>query len=574
MPRVLKTGDVITFGVPIERGSDKFIPHEVRAKLTWEGSTYVSYCRMLPLFSNREADRVHLSDDRYQDKPVTYRVPDDSDVEDDYEIENEDEDGDEMSYSKDILEQNNFRPARTSEFTVELISNPEASTGSSDAGNSFRSMRIVDLTSDEMTATTATTVDTAEIAETSCSEPPEEEPATKRTSKTEETPVPGAYMDYSDDDADDDFDPTSQSPHKEPASDDSLMTDDSDSSSSSDAGSEDDSEALFAYENGPFTVEVEDQIVECDELPEFDDFSSHMGPISEFGNPWVSSAPSSPAAADDQPAEETSGEHTDSRLESEPPLHTTSNTMPSLPSFKEGFEKVVAPRQAPMSSTAEVLGPMTGKTEFFSARDQNRRNLGIPNPPQLRIADFLTQDQAQAQPIVPSNGFVMGREELRQVPVAPSAEVQASRDLLIQAAKAEAEKMLVESRAKSQPAEPMRMETKPAPATVAPSAVATKRKADEISESTREEQAKLVASQTAMDLRQDSSEAPAAPLASAPAAVTASQPPQSADQVSKSSTPDVPPPAKRFRRAAEVIGYAAIGGVAVMSALIATAPAL
>lgn len=32
--------------------------------------------------------------------------------------------------------------------------------------------------------------------------------------------------------------------------------------------------------------------------------------------------------------------------------------------------------------------------------------------------------------------------------------------------------------------------------------------------------------------------------------------------------------AKRLRRAAEVFGYAAIGGVAVMSALIATAPAL
>ncbi|KAM5352253.1 hypothetical protein ACJ41O_004976 [Fusarium nematophilum] len=35
-----------------------------------------------------------------------------------------------------------------------------------------------------------------------------------------------------------------------------------------------------------------------------------------------------------------------------------------------------------------------------------------------------------------------------------------------------------------------------------------------------------------------------------------------------------PPPTKRLRRVAEVVGYAALGGVAVMSALIATAPAL
>lgn len=40
------------------------------------------------------------------------------------------------------------------------------------------------------------------------------------------------------------------------------------------------------------------------------------------------------------------------------------------------------------------------------------------------------------------------------------------------------------------------------------------------------------------------------------------------------SAPTTPPPTKRLRRVAEVVGYAALGGVAVMSALIATAPTL
>ncbi|KAF4981300.1 hypothetical protein FZEAL_2877 [Fusarium zealandicum] len=40
------------------------------------------------------------------------------------------------------------------------------------------------------------------------------------------------------------------------------------------------------------------------------------------------------------------------------------------------------------------------------------------------------------------------------------------------------------------------------------------------------------------------------------------------------STTTAPPPTKRLRRVAEVFGYAALGGVAVMSALIATAPTL
>jgi hypothetical protein len=40
------------------------------------------------------------------------------------------------------------------------------------------------------------------------------------------------------------------------------------------------------------------------------------------------------------------------------------------------------------------------------------------------------------------------------------------------------------------------------------------------------------------------------------------------------STPAAAPPSKRLRRVAEVVGYAALGGVAVMSALIATAPTL
>ncbi|KAJ4133507.1 hypothetical protein NW768_005093 [Fusarium equiseti] len=85
----------------------------------------------------------------------------------------------------------------------------------------------------------------------------------------------------------------------------------------------------------------------------------------------------------------------------------------------------------------------------------------------------------------------------------------------------------------------------------------TKRKAEDISELTHEEQC----------MESDDGPTPP-PVASRPHKRASDRTPREKETVV------TPPPAKRLRKMAEVVGYAALGGVAVMSALIATAPTL
>ncbi|KAI6782097.1 Forkhead associated (FHA) domain [Emericellopsis cladophorae] len=80
--RTLKSGDTITLGAPIERGHDKFQPYKVHTNIVWD----VPY---------------------HADRPVTYTVPDDTDVED-----NEDDCGDEtdLDFAQSVLVENGFNP--------------------------------------------------------------------------------------------------------------------------------------------------------------------------------------------------------------------------------------------------------------------------------------------------------------------------------------------------------------------------------------------------------------------------------------------------------------------------------
>ena len=98
-----------------------------------------------------------------------------------------------------------------------------------------------------------------------------------------------------------------------------------------------------------------------------------------------------------------------------------------------------------------------------------------------------------------------------------------------------------------------------------------KRKADEISQSSPEEEEEVVvqtngegAPVKTCESNKTRKQEPVNSLRSAPLPL----------QHAMSTSSNEPRPPKRLRRAAEVFGYAAIGGIAVMSALIATAPAL
>jgi hypothetical protein len=97
----LLTGDVITFGVNIDRGAEKFRPFEVEATIAFGTDEYVSlsvYPRHLPI-----ANVFH----RRNDLPTVFRVPDDTDVEEMSGSEGENGTG----YAQKVLRENQIRPA-------------------------------------------------------------------------------------------------------------------------------------------------------------------------------------------------------------------------------------------------------------------------------------------------------------------------------------------------------------------------------------------------------------------------------------------------------------------------------
>lgn len=97
----LLTGDVITFGVNIDRGAEKFHPFEVEATIAFGTDEYVTlsfYPRHLPM-----TNVFH----RRNDLPTVFRVPDDTDVEEISGSEGENGTG----YAQKVLRENQIRPA-------------------------------------------------------------------------------------------------------------------------------------------------------------------------------------------------------------------------------------------------------------------------------------------------------------------------------------------------------------------------------------------------------------------------------------------------------------------------------
>ncbi|KAF4122658.1 Forkhead associated (FHA) domain, binds pSer, pThr, pTyr [Geosmithia morbida] len=565
IPRILYSGDIVTFGMSIDRGSEKFSPYEVKVDIDWRHSPP-------------------------QDKPVTYRVPDESDVED----ESDDDDGVEMSYSKQVMQNNNFRPAHLSEFAIDLISNP-SEPHPSDSESPCKSAQIMDLTSDEVSGVTTVDLDEA----------PEEEPVTKSPKKSsQETPVPGAFKDYDDgssDDNDDDDDGDDQSSQDEQANEDDFVTDNSDSSPSSDSESD-----TFPYEEDPFSLGEEDQAEKAATFTEYDEFSvdAKESPVSY--NPWVSSSSpvqaatseieeqdipdKEPVSVDEQAKAAAStdklirpvgglfsnlaalcpDDHRALSLGAPPTIErdsgacglslspATPDIRTSLPAIGKGFQHFSASPHAGTSSTAEALGSMTGKIEAQLPRDAK----GSPGVDPLTAGAGMHND-GLGQPDV---NMLDSARTFDDVPARANPEA--------------AEKPTVQQPQQSNQSSGTDVNGT-APATIAPSTTATKRKADEISAASREEKVALERAQyrAATDPAQDSAKATEDAPVPAPEATMAVEPRSALGSVTQSPTAistshDMDRPTKRFRRAVEVIGYAAIGGAAVVSALIMTAPAL
>ena len=234
------------------------------------------------------------------------------------------------------------------------------------------------------------------------------------------------------------------------------------------------------------------------------------------------------------------------------------------------------------------------KVDYFQAREENRRILGFPSScnsekvPEVPSCERATgQAEAQEEGTLPSlnkpsldigvdlsNDLVKSGAKFLNTPltndVLPTTTVRARSPVLDETSgyQFEMSKKTKEAEVNSEKSDNMSIEAIIEEISQ-DKATTNKRKADKISQSSPEEEDAL---QTAEDgvptkpckIVEARNQGPSELVQAAPL------PSQSAT----STLSDHSRPPKRLRRAAEVFGYAAIGGIAVMSALIATAPAL
>jgi hypothetical protein len=278
------------------------------------------------------------------------------------------------------------------------------------------------------------------------------------------------------------------------------------------------------------------------------------------------------------------------------PLSPMPSTSPAtvLPPISDWANKPFTYESYTPKAAVETMARKTGKPEFFEAREINKANAGInflswprpmdsfsavaPQIPHIDQVDLLPHSDLivsgarfinspegpfhQAEPEITTQeptrdetSAFSFEQSKKQCDVYASAADALAKALAPQTNRQEDANLegeaqtLTASENKDEAAKEIKKPSEP------PSS--SKRKAEEISELTVEEEI----------LESDE------PLV--PQQATCRPPKRAAGSLRQEKHAAVaPPPPKRLRRMAEVVGYATLGGVAVMSALIATAPAL
>ena len=246
------------------------------------------------------------------------------------------------------------------------------------------------------------------------------------------------------------------------------------------------------------------------------------------------------------------------------------------------------------TAAVDTLSKETGKTEYFQARAENRRTLGFPT-----TSVAATQDSPEEQGHVQATNSLGPDVELFQTPedLAQKSQNNLSNELVksgdtflntpptqammpepsartkspvlddTSAYQFELSKKAAAKMNQSEGTTSRNSEDKGAANPGPTPALSPKRKAKEISESTPEEERAF-----------QKAEIPTDHVLKEPRHIVAQglapRQPTLAHFVYETTQKDLPRPTKRIRRAAEVFGYAALGGLAVVSALIATAPEL
>ncbi|KAK5987511.1 hypothetical protein PT974_11642 [Cladobotryum mycophilum] len=501
----LQTGDVIQFGIPIDRGHDTFPPCNLRAAIEFGASSP-------------------------EERPMVFAVPDETDVED---MSSDDEDVG-VEHSSRILEHNQIRPAlpNTASNVIDLTSHNYVDLTSND-----NTIQRVDFSPANSRETSSNHV-RHEMADVDQPSSPE--------SSVADSELPGSRIPSPPE--------TVEISEEEPMS----------SPESYDEGNESDGDE---EENYP--------MIEGQEVTNNDTWGADRAlPASVTLQSMLAATPIPGTYIREEMRAlygETEFEDTDSYL--------GTSRLPPI----RGFHEPIA--------LADIMGPRGGNSEYWEAREQNRSNFigasPIPAPigfsfrtEQPENRQEMTLEIAEEQEISTGDLAIdlagMEHEEAHAYPSDRMDVTSSTAEFLVQPPPVEentghmvpddtsayqyeitkkaideelAKRGMVREETLARINEDLirtRLQSSPAPQVNNRS---NKRKASDMSEAAPEEEGP------------NSIEPITYPS-------TITHPNASSDSYNDARSP------KRFRRVAEAFGYAALGGVAVMSALIATAPTL
>ncbi|KAL7909715.1 hypothetical protein GGI35DRAFT_395687 [Trichoderma velutinum] len=460
--------------------------------------------------------------------PTVFRVPDETDEEESAEEDNGDST---IRHGLQVLRDNNIRPAknciiREEVITIDLSDHEMGSPAPEDQTASTRS--IQDLMTDKA------------VSEKSLSR----------------IPSPPGTIDIPDDNSDDD------AIFYEDEYEEEYMSE-----------SDNDSHGQSSLEDTHLDHTLRDNLLDSDqhvphiqateihEAEIFDRFESHcLPPIMNFSLPNVASAPNQsvpgvqlPSLFDTFRSQEISTGQNNTTYNHTHETDTPNQSFVSVPTAPEQIEPRFWPEDVAQSRATESSILLDSGAEFLKSPLKEHLEVNIRSE-----EDTLDFDESSAYQFEVTKAALQQQRQQQQVehqeplqqqePVQQEEQVQNQQQQPQQQPQPQAELRSVHADAD----QPMESPEK---------AVRNKRKAMEISEMTAEE-------------------IPFAELTPVQISSPPSAEPSSVDDSAMDISPaDIhsgaeEPQVKRLRKAAEIFGYAALGGVAVMSALIATAPTL
>jgi len=527
----IKKGDLLTFGMAVDRGPTKFYPFHV------------------------QADVIFGTESKSQPEAVTFRVPDESEVED---ISSDESFVDKMVYARRVLRANHIRPAPAIDLTIHdeeqhtSLSNgrqPKDADEDMVVESSSRQNFFVDLTQ---------SLDDDTIG------PPRETFADENSQVKEPTieAIVAADFDDFEDEFGDGFRDEEDDDEEEEEDEDDYEDDWAENESLGDvsisSGSPSNSEHLPNVP-APAASYGEPEVPELESHKLFEDAGEGTAEDADFFNMDTAAL-----AAEFSPASR------ENEIQNNKPQCLT----PETTNVVQEQNALSAPAQ----DGATSLGLKTGKVEYFQAREENKKKANATSKYESTYAevellppfdDYPANPALGAPPLVASSLRFLNSP----VPEVAPGPIPTNDDGLDESSAFNFEmskKAIRGSQTYGMKDSNDAVQEKEAQCQ-ATDTFATiqrekslKRKADEISESPLGEEEGAAQDPATPDIP---------PIRQVrPNKVSRSSGPRC--RVFRAAPRDGPRSPKRLRRAAEVFGYVALGGVAVMTALIATAPAL